>query len=226
MAQVELAVQLRPEIGGRRPRRLRRLGRVPAVLYGGGEEPVVLSLDQTYLEKKIGPLHENQIVSLRIEDNDKAHNSPAIVKDIQVDCMTGAILHIDFQQIALDEKLTATVPIVAVGESIGVSRDGGILEHIIREIEIRCLPADLPEKIEVDVSSLCIGDTIYVEDIPSSRGWEVLTEPKQSIFTVTAPIVEEEVAEEAVEEEAVEGAEAAPAEAEAETTKSPESEAG
>ena len=126
----------------------------------------------------------------------------------------------------LDEKLTAMVPVVSVGEAIGVSRDGGILEHIIREIEIRCLPADLPEQIEVDVSSLVIGETIHVEDIPSSRSWEVLTEPSLSIVTVAAPIIAEEAAEEAVEEEAEEGAEAAPAEAEAEATKAPEAEAG
>lgn len=221
MAQSELIARVRTEIGGGRPRRLRRLGWIPAILYGGGDEPVSLALDQEYLNKTVGRLHENQIVSLRIEEDEKKISKPAIVKAIQVDYLARGIIHIDFHQIALDVKLTATVPVGITGESIGVTRDGGILEHIMREIEVRCLPADLPETIELDVSALGIGDTFHVGDIPSLEGVEVLTDPDLSILTIAAPITEEEAeaAEEEEAEAAAEGEEEAEAEAEGEEGK-------
>ncbi len=199
MEQVELAAQVREEIGGGRPRRLRREGLIPAVLYGGKDGNIVLSVDREYLEKKAGPLHENQVLQLRIEGAKKEKNRPVIVKEIQMDHLAGIILHIDFQSIALDEKLTATVPVVEVGEAIGATRDGGILEHVHREIEIRCLPTQIPENIEVDVSSLEIGGSIRVGEIELEEGVEILTDPEVSLFIVSAPITEEE--EKAAEEE-------------------------
>lgn len=207
MAQVTIPVQERSQIGGGHPRRLRNRGLIPAVLYGGGEAAVPLALDALRIKKEAGRLHENQIVSLEIEGGGDSRSRPAIVKDIQVDHISGALLHIDFQQISLDEKLTATVAVKAVGEPVGVIRDGGILEHILREIEIRCLPADIPDSVAVDVSALEIGDTIHVRDIRLAEGIEVLTEPEISIFTVAAPISEEEAV--AAEVPAGEEAEAA-----------------
>ena len=213
MAQLTLEVTVRPEIGGGRPRRLRRAGLLPGVLYSRGEEPIPLTLDQAHIKKATGRLRENQIVSLEIELEGKKLKKPAIVKDIQVDYLVGEVLHIDFQQIALDEKLTAMVPIITTGEAIGVTRDGGILEHILREVEIECLPTNLPEVIEVDVSALSIGDTIHIEDIPVIDGVTVLTEPDLSIFALAAPITEAEAEPEELEEaeaeegEAEEGAE-------------------
>jgi large subunit ribosomal protein L25 len=207
MAQLTLTVQERSQVGGNHPRRLRGRGLIPAVLYGGGEAAVSLALDGVRMKKEAGFLHENQIVALEIEGGGDARPRPAIVKDIQVDHISGALLHIDFQQISLDEKLTATVAVKAVGEPIGVTRDGGILEHILREIEIHCLPGDIPEAVEVGVSALEIGDTIHVGDIRLAEGIEILTEPDIGIFTVAAPISEEEA-------EALEAA-AAPEEAEA-----------
>jgi len=216
MAQLEITVKERSQVGGNHPRRLRGRGFIPAVFYGGGEKPIPLALEQARLKKETGALHENQIVSLQIEGEGKARTRSAIVKDIQFDHISGKLLHIDFQQISLDEKLTATVAVEAVGEPIGVTRDGGILEHILREIEIRCLPADIPETIEVDVSALEIGDTIHVENIRLAEGIEILTEPDLSIFTIAAPISEEEA--EALEAAgAAEEAEAAEAEAGEET---------
>ncbi len=192
MAQLKISVQERSQIGGNHPRRLRRRGLIPAVLYGGAENSVALALDSGRMKKEVNLLHENQIVALEIEGGEKARSRSAIIKDIQFDHISGALLHIDFQQISLDEKLIATVAVEAIGDAIGVTRDGGILEHILREIDIRCLPADIPETIEVDVSALEIGDTIHVGDIQLKEGLEVLTEPDISIFTVAAPITEEE----------------------------------
>ncbi|MFH1039334.1 MAG: 50S ribosomal protein L25 [PVC group bacterium] len=223
MAQLEITVQTRSEVGGRRPRRLRRLGLVPAVLYGGDEDALSLALDLAGVQKKAGPLHENQIISLVIDRDGGKQATPAIVKEIQMDHLAGVVLHIDFQQIALDVKLTATVPVVAVGEAVGVIRDGGILEHILREVEIRCLPGDLPDKIAVDVSALAIGDTLYVRDIPIAERIEILTDSGISICTVAAPAIEEE---EKAPEEAAAGAEAAEGEAESKPEAGTEEEAG
>lgn len=192
MAQLKIFVQGRSQIGGNHPRRLRRQGFIPAVLYGGGEETIPLTLEQARLDKQAKVLHENQIVALELDGDEDGRTRSAIIKNIQYDHFSRAFLHIDFQQISLDEKLTATVPVRAIGEPVGVIQDGGILEHIIREIEVYCLPADLPDSVEVDVSALQIGDTINVRDIKFAEGIEVLTEPDISIFTVTAPITEEE----------------------------------
>ncbi|HDL63965.1 MAG TPA: 50S ribosomal protein L25 [Proteobacteria bacterium] len=201
MAQLTLEVKVRSEIGGGRPRMLRREGLLPGVFYSRGEEPIPLTLNLEYIRKATGRLRENQIVSLEIDRDGKKFKKPAIVKEIQVDYLANALLHIDFQQIALDEKLTAMVPLISIGESIGVTRDGGILEHILREVEIECLPTDLPESIEVDVSELTVGATIHVSDITAIEGVEILTEPTLSIFALAAPITEEEVAPEEIEEE-------------------------
>lgn len=202
MAQQTIAVKIRSEIGGNSPQRIRRNGLLPAVLYGGNEETRSLILDQAD-----GMLRENQIISLEIELDGKKTKKTVMVKEIQIDHLRRIILHIDFQQIALDEKLTVNIPITAIGEAIGVIRDGGILEHILREIEIECLPADLPEKVEIDVSELAIGDTIHVEDIPPIAEVEILTESTLGIFTVGMPITEEE-AEAELEGEELEGEEA------------------
>lgn len=200
MAQLTIVVKVRPEIGGGRPRRLRREGLLPGILYGSKEESIALTLDQEYLKKTTGSLHENQVVSLEIDQDGKKFNKPAIIKEIQIDYLAGAVLHIDFQQIALDQKLTATVPIISIGEAIGVTRDGGILEHILREVEIECLPADIPESIEVDVSALNIGETIHVENIPAIDRVVILTEPTYSIFALAAPIAEAEAEPKEIEE--------------------------
>ncbi len=204
MAQVELKVKKRPQVGGRRPRSLRRSGQIPAVVYGGKQGSVPLSIDRIYLEKQVGPLYENQLISLQVEGEDRKDSWVAIVKELQADHLKGGLLHVDFKEVALSEKLTATVPVEAVKEPIGVTRDGGILEHVLREIEVRCLPTQIPERIPVDVSSLAIGDSFRVSDIELEEGVEVLTDPEVIIFTVAAPRVEEEVVEE--EGEAAEAA--------------------
>jgi len=199
MAQVELKVKKRSRVGGRRPRSLRRSGQIPAVVYGGKKGAISLSIDRVYLEKQVGTLYENQLVSLQVDEAGGKEPWVAIVKELQADHLKGGLLHVDFKEVALSEKLTATVPVTAVKEAIGVTRDGGILEHVLREIEVRCLPTQIPERLPVDVSSLAIGDSFRVRDIEMEEGVEVLTDPEVIIFTVAAPRVEE--AEEEKEEE-------------------------
>lgn len=202
MAQVELKVKIRSGVGGRRPRSLRRAGQIPAVVYGGQGESVPLSIDRIYLEKQVGVIHENQLISLQVEG---AGVRVAIVNELQTDHLKGGLLHIDFKEVTLGEKLTTTVPVTAEKEAIGVTRDGGILEHVLREIEITCLPTQIPERIPVDVSSLAIGDSLQVGDIELEEGVEALTDPEVIIFTVAAPRVEEEEEEEEAVEAAEEG---------------------
>lgn len=200
MAQVMVKVKVRSDIGGSRPRQLRKKSLIPGILYGHLEKNIALTLDQEYLKKASGKLHENQIVNLVIDQDGERTQLPAIIKEIQIDRLAGRILHIDFQQIALDEKLIATVPIVAVGDAIGVTRDGGILEHILREVDIECLPADIPETIEIDVTNLGLSESIHVKDIPPQKGIEIITEPSLSIFAIAAPISEAAAAPEELEE--------------------------
>ena len=206
MAQVEVIAQERTEVGGNSPRRLRRAGLVPAIIYGVKKGSTPLSIDLVRLEKKVGQIHENQIMKVKMSGGDKERLRPRIIKEIQFNHLTGDVLHVDFQEIVMDEKLVATVPVAEVGEAIGVTRDGGVLEQVLHEIEIECLPADIPENIKVDVSDLEIGKSIMVEDIDLGDKIKILTEPELSVFTVAAPMTEEELEE-------LEAAAAGPAEA-------------
>ncbi len=206
--QLKLKALPREKSGGKNPRRLRREGLIPAVLYHQGRPTLSLSLVKSGSEKAVSALHENQILNLEIGGGDKADVQLAIIKEIQVDRIKGGLLHIDLQAIALDEKLTATVPIVDRGEAVGVTRDGGILEHVLREIEIECQAALIPEEVAMDVSPLEIGDSLKVSDIRLPEEVKILTEPELIVFTVSPPRLEEEpVAEEAAAPEVI-GAEA------------------
>ncbi len=191
MAQIELKIAPRTAVGGKRPSRLRRRGQIPGIVYGGEGGAFTVSVERKYLEQEIGGINENQILSLLVADQKKPRL--AIVKEIQRNHLTDAVIHIDFEEISLTEKLTADVPILRLGEAAGV-RDGGILEQVVREISVRCLPAELPEKIEVDVSALKIGDSVQVKDVKFAPGIEVLSDPSLIIFTVSVPKAEEEAA--------------------------------
>ncbi len=213
MAKIQLKIAERTAVGGQRPARIRRRGLIPGVVYGGEGGAFSVSVDRKYLEKEIGGINENQILSLLVAEQEKPRL--AIVKEIQHNHLTDAIIHIDFEEISLTEKLTAAVPILRLGEAAGV-RDGGILAQVVREIFVRCLPTELPEKIEVDVSPLKIGDSVQVKDVKFASGVEVLSDPARIIFTVSVPKAEEEVAPAEAEAagpevigEAAEGAEGA-----------------
>lgn len=194
--QLRLKALKREKVGGKNPRRLRREGLIPAVLYHQGRPTLSLSLVKSGSEKVVSALHENQILNLEIEGGTKADVQLAIIKEIQVDRLKSSLLHIDLQAIALDEKLTATVPIVDRGEAVGVTRDGGILEHVLREIEIECQAALIPEEVAMDVSPLEIGDSLKVSDIRLPEEVKILTEPELIVFTVSPPRLEEEPVEE------------------------------
>src|SRR2546422_572486 len=189
----------RADVGKGVARKLRAGGRVPAVYYGRGEDSIPLTVSLKDLEHVIESAEgSNVIVDLKFP-GDAAKDRKALIREIQRDPVAGAILHLDLQHISLTERITVEVPIVLVGTPIGVKDAGGILEHLLREVEVECLPTDIPSKLEVDVSELQIGDTLHVSDIKADRA-EILTEAGRGVAAVVPPTVLEEVkpAEEAV----------------------------
>jgi len=135
-----------------------------------------------------------------MQDDKKQKGRSCLIKEIQYDPVKGDIIHVDFNEISLTKVIKVNVPVVAKGEPIGVRQEGGSLEHILWEIEVECLPTDIPRDIEVDVSLLNIGDAIHIKDITFPSNIKVLNAPEAIVFSVTAPI-KEEVAVPAVEGE-------------------------
>ncbi len=201
MKEIVLKARPREKAGKEYAKKLRRNGFVPAVLYGPETKTLALEVEtKSFLSLLRGGLGENVIVTLLLDDK-KDSQRKVLVREVQRDPVTGAILHLDFHQISLTKKLTIQVPIYLVGTPVGVD-DGGILQHALRDLEIECLPTAIPEKIQVDVSHLKIGDSVHVGDIKVENA-EILSDSKSSIVSVVPPTVfkEPEVAAPVAEEE-------------------------
>jgi large subunit ribosomal protein L25 len=191
----------RGERGKNAARRLRRDGRIPAVLYGIDEaarsEGVSLAVDPKALFRI---LHSdsgvNTIIALQMPGG---RTERVLVKDFQLDPVTHDLLHADFYRFAMDKRILVTVQVLLHGHPIGVKQQGGLLDFVHREIEIECLPADIPEHIDVDVSELSIGQGVRLRDLMDGRAWTPITDPDTLIVHVVAPRLEEEPAAEAVE---------------------------
>jgi large subunit ribosomal protein L25 len=192
MAMQSLKSDRRNEAGKGVARKLRRSGRIPAVYYGRGEAPISITIGLKELEEIIQQSGgSNVIVDLKVE-GDGAGDRKAIIREIQRDPVEGNILHLDLQHISLTERITVEVPIVLVGTPIGVKDGGGILEHLLREVEVECLPTDIPSKLEVEVSGLNIGDSLHVSDLKADRV-TIKTEADRAIAAVVPPTILEEV---------------------------------
>jgi len=188
-------------------RRVRRDGKIPAVVYGAGKDAVSVTVDPRHVMRILNSeTGHNTIFDLAL-DHDKAK---AMIVDWQFEPVKGKLLHVDLKRIAMDQKLTVKVPIELKGEPVGMKQQGGILEQMLREVEIECLPADIPSFIEVDVTELVFGKVLRVVDLPHSGELEFLTDENQPVAHVTA--VKEEVA--ATPEAAAADAATAPAEPE------------
>jgi len=197
--EVKLNAEKRSEKGNGPARRLRASGRVPAVLYGRGMESVPLSVDARELTHV---LHQGS--NVLIDLNVGKDKFLTLAKDINRDHIKGRYVHVDFLAIDKDQKITVNIPVTPVGSSRGV-KEGGVLEHHMWEIEVECLPFDVPESVEVDVSDLGIGDNVHVSDLSVASGVEILSDPEELVLAVIQPQAPIEVEEEAVEGEAVEG---------------------
>jgi large subunit ribosomal protein L25 len=174
--------------GKNEARRVRAAGKIPAVVYGDKSDAAVISVDPKIL---LRILHSesgvNTLISLKFEGEG---DTRVLVRDFQLDPVTQAPLHVDFYRIAMDKKLTVTVPILLKGEAKGVKTQGGVLDFVSRDIEVECLPADIPEHIDLDVTELLMNQGIRVKDLPASDKWTALTDGETMIVHVVAAKVE------------------------------------
>src|SRR6202166_1871415 len=185
-------LEAQPRVAGTKndARRVRVGGKVPAVLYGAGQDALSVSLDprqvSTSLHSQTG---YNTIFDLALDGGER---TKAMIVDWQYEPIKGALLHIDLKRIAMDKKITVNVPIVLKGEAAGVKQQGGILEQILREVEVECLPGDIPALIEADVSELVFGKVLRVSDLPHGDKLKFITDAHQPVATVIT--VKKEVA--------------------------------
>ncbi|MBW2120807.1 MAG: 50S ribosomal protein L25, partial [Deltaproteobacteria bacterium] len=207
MERLKVEVHTRETRGKGAARKLRSRGQIPAVFYGPRIEPVPVVFDSRELLRLLQH-GQNVLIDLKIRDdkgNGKESNHVAMIKDIQVDPLKGVPIHVDLYGVSMKETMTVEVPVRLVGKPEG-TKMGGILEQVRRELEVECLPADLPPYVEVDVTPLNIGDSIHVQDIKVDKV-KILTDPHLTVATVVAPVVEREAAAEAAISEAEEEAE-------------------
>ena len=188
--QVALKADLRKETGKGPGRRLRAAGRLPAVVYGSGRQPVSVSVNAREVQHVVGVAGEHAIISLRIDDT--GTNEDVLLQDSQRDPITDRLVHCDFFRIDLNRPIDVEVPIESVGTPVGV-KDGGLLEQLVRTIEVRCLPLKKPSVIQVDVSNLRIAHSVHVRELPPIEGVEYLTPGDLALFTVLTPRKEEEL---------------------------------
>lgn len=201
MERLNIKVEAREETGKGAVRRLRREGKIPGIIYGRGREPLPLSVDPLDVSKKV---NSNVIVDLIIEGEEVQEEEVAMIKDYQKDVIKGNLLHVDFLKISMDEKIEVSVPVNIVGTAIGV-KEGGVMQQLMREVDIEALPDDIPDEIDLDISELDVGDSLQVDDLDVKESVEILNSPEDVIITIVTPSEEiEEEIEEELEEEFVE----------------------
>jgi large subunit ribosomal protein L25 len=197
MAEILIEAQSREE-KGKSVRKLRREGFIPGVIYGSGKEGTPVKVSQKdFVNAMKGHSLENLVVTIKLSHQKKKNDLTVLIRDVQVDPLKDVVIHVDFQEVSLEKKLRTKVRVESVGEPIGVTQQGGILDATLREIEIECLPMNIPEALIVDVSKLNVGDSLYVRDIQTPEGVNILTGKDISVFSVTMPKMEEEVPKEA-----------------------------
>ncbi len=194
MQRIELAVDRRTDAGKGVARSLRRAGRIPAVLYSGGRS-TMLSLNPADLTKLLhSAAGENTLIDLKVAGS-SGHEQLAILREVQHDPLTGAPLHVDLFEVALDRAIRLKVHVEVIGETpIGV-KEGGVLQHGIREVEVECLPALIPDAVRVDASLLKQGEVIHLRDLQVGEGVRLLDDPALVVVSVTTPMSEEKLAE-------------------------------
>jgi large subunit ribosomal protein L25 len=220
MKSVALKAYPRSQVQRAEVKKLRATGRVPATIYGRQAKPQNLEVNsKEFADLLHHSVSENLLVDLSVE-NDARSKRLALVQEIQHHPLDGKVLHVDFHEVAENEKVTVQVPVETTGEAVGV-KAGGVLEHVLFKLKVRCLPKSLPEQIVVDVTSLEIGKAFHISDIKAPEGVEILGDKHITVVAVAAPRAEEVVATDAAvpaagdvemtKEKKEEGAETAPA---------------
>jgi large subunit ribosomal protein L25 len=214
--QASLVATKRETRGKNEARRLRVSGHIPAVVYGGPvKESMPVSVDPKELLRILySDSGVNTLIDLELAGGD---SSQVLVKDFQLDPISSELLHVDFYRLAMDKAITVMVPVTLIGEAIGVKQQGGLLDFVNREIQVECMPTEIPENVKVDVQELNIGDGVRVRDVVEGVIWKPISELDTLLVHVTPPMVEEEPEEE--EEVLVEGEAVSEADGEPEAEK-------
>ena len=187
--QLDFEVKIRETRGKNEARRMRGRGEVPGVLYGLNRDSIAVAIDSKEMTTLLkSPSGRNRI--LNIDINGK--QTPAMAVDWQIDPVRGVLLHVDIQRVDLKTKVHARVPVVPIGTAVGVKEEAGLVEQINRDVELECLPLEVPSVIEVDITDLHIGDAIRVKDLPTSDAYDCLSRPEDIVVHVVAPKVEVE----------------------------------
>jgi len=207
MERMVVEAEVRSEVGKGAMRRLRAAGVLPAVVYGAGEDPVKLSLDLREFSHMMHSIEgEHGVVDLKMGSDDAVQT--VLIKSVQRHPLYDHVRHVDFLRVRMDEKIETTVHVTLVGICKGVKDQGGVLDQLLRELEIECLPGDLPDKVEADVSGLLMGDALHVSDLELPESVTCHTPLDRAVAHVMAPRVVEEV--EPAAEEVEEGVEVEP----------------
>ena len=205
--ELVMRVRRRTETSKGTNKRLRKQGMIPGVLYGPGEKhPTPIEADRAQVEALLHAGGQTSVVTLLL-GRERKRDRKTIVRDIQYDPIHGTLIHVDFQRISLTQTLHVEVPITVVGVPDGVRTAGGILDHSMHTVEMECLPAEIPEHVEVDVTDLKLGDSIHVVDL-IEKDSRIISDPERMVLGVILPTRaaarEEEEEEEVVEEEVTE----------------------
>lgn len=189
METLEIQVEARDVKSKRQARRLRRAGKIPGVLYGPKTPPVPVELDQKEFSSRVAGLEGSHLIRLKSESTALAAKV-ALVKEMQYHPITGDVIHTDLYEVDLTAKIQVQVPLHFIGKAAGVVR-GGILQPIVREIEVECLPMEIPQFFNVEVSALDIGDAVHIEELQMPEGVSAIYETNFALVTVVPPSVEE-----------------------------------
>jgi large subunit ribosomal protein L25 len=187
---LDIEVNAREPRSKHQARRLRRQGKIPAVLYGPKVQPLALELNRKDFSSRVAGLEGSHLVRLKSASAALA-DKVALVKEMQYHPITGDVIHADFYEVDLTARIEVSVPLHFVGKGAGVVR-GGILQPIVREIQVECLPLDIPQFFNVDVSALDIGDSVHIEDLPMPEGVTAVYDSNFALVTIATPTVEEE----------------------------------
>jgi large subunit ribosomal protein L25 len=201
--QVEIPVAVREEVSKSATRRLRTQGRIPAVVYGKGAEPIAISVDAREFARAVSAAGwYSTLINLRVEGAEAEDRPTVMIKEVQHDLVDRRVVSIDFRRVSLQETIQTHVTLRVVGESPGV-KAGGILDQVLHEVMVECLPTDMPDHIEVQISQLGIGDSARVRDLVVPEGVTVVAPQDEVVIHVAPPLREEEIQPAAPEEGAL-----------------------
>lgn len=192
MEKILLNAEKREEVGKALVKKIRKNGLIPAVCYKEGKETVNLKVNKRQLNDVLHTkAGENVLITLNVEGEKSKKERVVMIKEIQKEPLMGDIIHVDFSEISLTKAIKVKVPVVTHGEAKEVKREGGTVEHIIWEVEVECLPTEIPDKITVEIAEMKIGDFIYVKDLKVKQEVKILADPEAVVLTAKMPVIEE-----------------------------------